>query len=248
VNPGYLVGDVFPYTADTVGGFADGNLNILDLVQVLFSVNNVTGFKPAACSDRFDAMDLYPVDTPEQRGGDGALDIRDLIRELFRVNNLDPARPARTPLGGSCAGGSSLSSKLSASTGRDISRSSLRPAGTLILGEPQKSSAGERIPVYLRAGRDLYRVALTFALGDRRTPLRYEAAGAAPSLVQDSQPGVVALAWLDGVTLRAGEQALLGYIAAPSGAGATIGAFGASAVAMDDGAEIGIQFEEGRRK
>src|ERR1035438_615354 len=35
----YLVGDVFPYTSDTAPNFGDGNLNILDLVQVLFCVD-----------------------------------------------------------------------------------------------------------------------------------------------------------------------------------------------------------------
>ncbi len=98
----YLVGDVYPYNSDIAPNFGDGNLNVLDLIQVLFAVNNLPSFRPTACSDRFDAMDLYPADTGTTRGGDGILDIRDLILELFRVNNLDLARPIRTTRGGVC--------------------------------------------------------------------------------------------------------------------------------------------------
>jgi len=100
----YLVGDVAPGTSDTAPSFGDGVLNILDLVQVLFAVNNLPGFRPAACSDRFDAMDLYPADTVTTRGGDGVLDIRDLTLALFRANNLDLNRPVRPSRGGVCAG------------------------------------------------------------------------------------------------------------------------------------------------
>ena len=39
----YLVGDVAPYTSDTAPNFGDGALNILDLIQELFAVNNVPG-------------------------------------------------------------------------------------------------------------------------------------------------------------------------------------------------------------
>jgi probable HAF family extracellular repeat protein len=98
----YTAGDVFPSTSDAAPNFGDSALDVRDLVQLLFAVNNVTGFKPAACSDRFDAMDVFPLDTDTTRGGDGVLDIRDLVGELFRVNNIDTTRPARTPKSGTC--------------------------------------------------------------------------------------------------------------------------------------------------
>ena len=94
----YLVGDVYPYTSDVAPNFGDGVLDIRDLIQELFAVNSIPGYRPAACSARFDAMDLYPADTASTRGGDGVLDIRDLIQELFRVNNLDMSRPVRGAL------------------------------------------------------------------------------------------------------------------------------------------------------
>jgi hypothetical protein len=242
----YLVGDVAPFTADTAPAFGDGILNILDLIQELFAVNNVPGFRPAACSDRFDAMDLYPADTATTRGGDGVLDIRDLNLELFRVNNLDLARPVRTSRGGVCLGAASQSS---AGTTEASRSAELFPGplavvqGALTLGDPEKSAeAEERVPVYLKAGRDLARVAVTFALGDQRSRLRFvTTAETPPSLMQDSQPGVVAAAWLEGVSIRAGERLLLGYVAGPPGALANLKVYGVSASGLDDSREVRLE-------
>jgi hypothetical protein len=244
VNAAYIVGDVAPYTSDTAPNFGDGVLNIVDLVQVLFAVNNIPGFLPAACSDRFDAMDSYPLDTASTRGGDGVLDIRDLIEELFRVNNLDISRPVRASMGGAlpwaaCTGGSSGNSIAPVEV---APRSAASPAplsaapGALALGFPERSGAsGERVPVFLEARQALVRVAVTFGLGDQQSQLRFlPAAQTPPSLVVDSQLGVLAAVWLDGVSLRAGERLLLGYVEAPAGAAANLRVYGASASGLDD--------------
>jgi len=240
----YLAGDVAPYTTDTAPYFGDGILNILDLIQELFAVNNVPGFRPAACSDRFDAMDLYPADTVSIRGGDGVLDIRDLILELFRVNNLDLARPVRTSRGGVCPGAASHDSAETLE-GRRISGPLPRPrvnapSALLLLGDPEKlGEAEERVSVRLKAERDLVRVAVTFALGDQRSDLRFVASvETPPSLAQDSQPGVVAVAWLGGLSIRAGERLLLGYVAGPAGALANLKVYGLSASGLDDNREV----------
>jgi hypothetical protein len=234
----YKVGDVAPFTADVAPNFGDGNLNILDLVQILFAVNNVPGFRPAPCSDRFDAMDLFPVDTGTTCGGDGVLDIRDLIRDLFRVNNLDPDRPVRASRGGVCPG---IANRVGGSpTAANRSSEFVAAQGVLLLGNPEKSgTAQERVPVYLEAGRDLVRVAVTFALGDQRSQLRFVTTPDTPrSLAQDSQLGVVAVAWLEGVTVRAGERLLLGYVAGPAGASANLKVFGISGSRLDDSQEV----------
>ena len=97
----YLVGDVFPVTTDTAGGFGDDALNNLDLIDALRAVTNVPGFRPPSCSDRFDAMDSFPADTTA-RGGDGALNNLDLIQTLLRVTNIDPSRPQRQTRGLVC--------------------------------------------------------------------------------------------------------------------------------------------------
>jgi hypothetical protein len=239
----YLVGDVAPYTSDTAPNFGDGALNVVDLIQELFAVNNVPGFRPAACSDRYDAMDTYPADTTNTRGGDGALDIRDLILELFRANNLDPSRPVRTSLGGACEGGSSGSSANSTGGSRSAAlarrvRASVQ--GSLTLGSPERIGANqERVPVYLEARQSLVRVAVTLALGDQRSPLRFVAtAGEPPSLANDSQAGVVAVAWLNGLSVQAGERLLLGYVAGPAGASGRLKVYGVSGSALDDNREV----------
>jgi hypothetical protein len=96
--------------------------------------------------------------------------------------------------------------------------------GVLVLGDPEQSSeAEESVPVYLEAARDLVRVAVTFALGDHRSQLRFEAAAETPpSLARDGQLSVVAVAWLEGVSVRAGGRLLLGYVVGPAGAAAKL--------------------------
>jgi hypothetical protein len=245
----YLVGDVAPYTSDSAPNFGDGNLNILDLIQELFAVNNIPGFRPATCSDRFDAMDLYPADAASARGGDGVLDIRDLILELFRVNNLDNARPVRASMGGALpwAACSSGSSGNSAPATTALSRTTAAapgvhtPAmGTLTFGRPEPyGAATERMPVYLQAARNLSRVAVTFALGDRQSRLSFTPSPDTPaSLASDSQLGVVAAAWLNGLTVPARGRLLLGYVTGPTGALYNLSVYGASASSLDDNSEV----------
>jgi sugar lactone lactonase YvrE len=234
----YLLGDVAPYTSDAAPNFGDGALNILDLIQELFAVNNVPGFRPAACSDRFDAMDLYPADTASARGGDGVLDIRDLTLELFRSNNLDLSRPVRASMGGAlpwaaCSGASSGNAE----------RPARAAAGSLTLGRPEKSGANqERVALYLYAAIDLTRVAVTFALGDQQSQLHFApAAETQASLAHDGQLGVVAAAWLNGVSAPAGKRLLLGYVSGPAGFAAKLKVYGLSASGLDDGREVRLE-------
>jgi hypothetical protein len=250
VNPGanatlavavtYLVGDIAPSTSDTAPNFGDGILNILDLVQELFAVNNVPGFRPAACSDRYDAADTFPVDTATTRGGDGVLDIRDLVAELFRVNNLDTSRPTRASLGG-CTTNTSNSASLTATARivrpKRIARS--EADGALTFGSPVPYGQNrERIPVYLEAQRELTGVALTFAVGDQQSPLVFVPAAVSPTMQNSQQPGVAAVAWLDGVSIRPAEPLLLGYIEGPAGTSSQLEVYGLSAVLLANNQEV----------
>jgi hypothetical protein len=80
---------------------------------------------------------------------------------------------------------------------------------------------------------------VTFALGDGRSHLRFvTTAETPPSLAQDTQPGVVAAAWLEGLSLRAGERLLLGYVVGPAGGLANLKAYGISACGLDDNREV----------
>ncbi|HUP02858.1 MAG TPA: DVUA0089 family protein [Bryobacteraceae bacterium] len=230
----YLEGDTGPNNSDAAPNFGDGVLNIQDLIQELFAVNNIPGFRPAACSDRFDAMDLYPADASPFRGGDGALDIRDLVLELFRVNNLDLNRPVRASRGGACAAAAGAGA---AETSRlEAAPKPPPPAdGALLLGAPEPAGAGAaQIPVYLAAYRNLNNLALTFGAGDLQSPLRFIPVSAAqPALVHDSQTGVAAAVWQSGISITAGERLLLGYLSGASDAAPGIRIFGASASSGD---------------
>jgi hypothetical protein len=242
----YTAGDVAPYASNASPNFGDGALNILDLIQELFAVNNVPGFQPAQCSDRFDAMDLYPADAAGTRGGDGSLDIRDLILELFRVNNLDPARPLRTSLSGLCAVGGTAGTTDATAAQRKGERTVGRPvafSGALVLGSAELSGAGyEHAPVYLEAAHDLVRVAVTLGLGDQRSLLRFVAApDLPPSLLEDGQPGVVAAAWFSGISVPAGGRVLLGYLTGPVGTLGTVQMYGVSASGLDDNREVRLE-------
>jgi len=241
VTATYLVGDAYPFTTDAAPNFGDNSLDIRDLVQELFAVTSVPGFRPAACSDRLDAMDTYPADTAGSRGGDGSLDIRDLILELFRTTALDPSRPVRTSLGGACAGTTHTMPATAAPEPQSVaSRLAVRSEGALELGAPEALSDGEaRVPVYLEASRTLARIALALSLGDLQSNLRFTAVeGLAPSLASDAQQGVVAIAWANGINTRAGERLLLGYVQGPAATAADWGVFGISASGLDDNREV----------
>jgi len=236
----YLVGDVYPYAANAAPEFGDQALDIRDLVQELFAVTKVPGFVPASCSDRFDAMDLYPVDTETARGGDGNLDIRDLVRLLFRVTKLDSAMPVRASLGGACAGATQRMPAVE--TTQEMTRR--LPAGfegALMLGAPQAVSEGvERAAIYLEARRDLSRVAVAFALGDRISELRFVTAETKTTFASASEPGVVAVVWTEGVNVAAGQRILLGYMEGPAGTSANWRLFGVSASGLDDDREVNL--------
>jgi hypothetical protein len=80
---------------------------------------------------------------------------------------------------------------------------------------------------------------VTFALGDQRSQLRFvPTVETPPSLAQDSQVGVVAAAWLNGVSVRTGERLLLGYVVGPTGASANLNVYGISASGLDDSREV----------
>jgi hypothetical protein len=232
----YIVGDVAPATSDTAPNFGDGRLDMLDLTQLMYAVNNVPGYRPTACSDRFDAMDVYPVDAGSTRGGDGVLDARDLVREWFRVSNLDLDRPVRATRLGTCP---TITGSAESQRNSEFALSHREALGRIVLGVAESSSEAERrVPLYLEPTRDGSRVALTVALGDQRSRLRFVPAPHTPHpLVRDDELGIVALAWLEGVNVKAGRRLLLGYVVGPSIA-ANLEVFGMSAYGLDDDGEI----------
>ena len=251
--PTYLVGDAFPAGTDVIGGFGDNNLNNLDLIYALRAVTNVPGFRPAACSDRFDAMDSYPLDTDTVRGGDGQLNNLDLIRTLRRVTNIDTSRPVRASRGLTCT----ASAPQFALQGRreqglrsheQGSPSTEPSAGAIELGQAEPSSDGARVPVYLRATRDLVLESLSFSLGNQSSASTQQfLSGDAPppTLVDSEVQGVLAIAWLQGgLRVSAGQRLLLGYAEVPGmGIEAAIGMqiYGANA-SKEDGTNLPLSF------
>jgi hypothetical protein len=219
----YTVGDVYPYSSDSAPNFGDGVINTLDLIATLRAVVNLAGYTPATCSDRFDAMDAYPVDTPSGRGGDGVLNTLDLITTLRRATNLDTTRPTRTARGLSCPSASAAASQTAVPESVD------REEGRLLFGAPQADSGRTRIPVYLIANVDLALAGLSLGLNCDSCQLTYIAPGSqTPSLVDSELPGTLVLAWLSGWKARAGEQVLLGYVETTTLTG-SLRFFGASA-------------------
>jgi len=191
---GYLVGDSYPHTADTVGSFGDGLLQTLDLIDVLRAVTNIS--TPATCSDRFDGMDASPVDTATVRGGDGHLNTLDLIETLRRVTMLDASRPQRTPRGLTCSQNEAESRRPPEAAG--ITEGTIEVEGNAI---------------YLAARRDLNLkgLAVSFRLPEGQqanfTPGEIPA-----SIVDAGQPGKIAMAYLNGITLAGGQRLLLGSV------------------------------------
>jgi hypothetical protein len=189
-------------------------------------------------------MDLFPADTATARGGDGVLDIRDLILELFRVNNLDTSRPVRASRSGCAASGSSSQNSETSSEPARALASAPKPEsaieGELVLGPAESTSPTEdRVPIYLEARQDLVNIAVTFAIGDQHSQLRFlPTLQTPPSFANDSQLGVVAGAWLQGINVKAGNRLLLGYVAGPAAAMANLKVFGLSAAGLVDNREV----------
>ena len=228
----YVVGDSAPSTSDAVGAFGDGVLDNLDLIGTLRAITWVPGFRPPDGSDRFDAIDAYPTDTEVQRGGDGALDNLDLLASLRRVTNADPSRPTRT----------SVSLPTRAPGMVAMGRPSLGQAGNLRLefGEARADAGRGVVPIYLVGAARLELMGLSLALGlpgGGGAPLAWLAGDAgAPTLTDHGLPGTLALSWLGGLRLQAGQRVLLGYAeitGAPTDAARLLRFFGAIANSAD---------------
>jgi hypothetical protein len=214
----YLVGDGSPFSGYDAGRFGDDAIDNLDLIVALRAVTSVPGFTPPNCSDLYDAMDAHPVDG-SGRGGDGLLDNLDLIATLRRVTNADLSRPRRQTRGLICSAEAPPSQPVPMALPAELAT-----AGNLEFGPPEPAG----IPVYLRAGRELNLSALSFSLGwtgaAARGKLRFVAAGiGAPSLLDEALAGTLAMAWLDGMQLGAGQRLLLGFID-PAGAAGELSA------------------------
>jgi len=218
----YLAGDAFPLGSDQnadgdkddAGEFGDDQLQILDLIYALRAVTSVPGYRPPACSDRFDAIDSHPADTPTVRGGNGTLNTVDLIYTLRRVTNVDTARSRRYSRNLPCT----------ASAGPELVAQASLPVGSgglaarLELALPQAAEGGAvRIPVYLEAARDLELAGLSWAVDTGGGAVLQFVAGEAkpPTLVDRDVPGVLSIAWLEGLQVAAGQRLLLGYVVAP---------------------------------
>jgi len=238
----YQAGDTFPYTGDNLPNFGNG-LDVNDAIQVLFAVDSVKGYtKPAACTDRFDAMDSFPQDTPTVRGGNQAIDVNDAIVTLFRVDSVSGynTHPVRTSLGYNGVCPTKTTANVRTPNRQPISSPPVQ--GTLVLGNAEPSANGQvRVPVYLEAGRDLARLAFTFGLGDEQSQLHFQAApGIASPFVVDSVRGVVVAAWFGGLDVIAGQRPLLGYVVGPSGFASNLKVFGMSAAGLNDHELVGL--------
>jgi len=247
----YLIGDVFPAISAAgdknndgtyleAGEFGDESLTILDLIYALRAVTSVPGHRPPTCSDRFDAIDSFPKDTDTARGGDGILNTVDLIYTLRRVTNVDTSRPQRLQRTGPCA------SRTPGSPATMAARAGGNEAG--ISGEFGAGVAvGHslvRVPLFLQLAGASNLAGLSLAVGmsdgQAGAHLRFVPADGvpAPSLIDDRLPGVLALAWLDGLRLPGSRRVLLGYVEVPAvPAGDSLRFYGASANTAD-GSEL----------
>jgi YVTN family beta-propeller protein len=227
----YAVGDVYPSTANTVASFGDGSLNTLDLIAILRAVTDI-GPVPANCSDLFDAMDAYPLDTATTRGGDGLLNTLDLIEELRRITNIDSTRPVRTSPKPGCTSSEQAEA-------RSITRS---PKGTLELAPSGLTGDGwQQTAILLSATADLDLAGLALSVTSGPSlQMRFVASDRPPSVSDTGVEGSIGLAWLNGSSVRAGQRVLLGYVDAPPGSSLAIRAV--SANAASDGSEIVLSF------
>jgi hypothetical protein len=118
----------------------------------------------------------------------------------------------------------------------------------LELGEAEWLAGGAAgVPLYLSAPQELLLLGLTVAVGldgaEGKPPLRYVPGPEQPPTIVDSElPGVAALAWLDGLWVKAGQRLLLGYIVTDRDQLSSLAILSASANSRADKSEVRIEF------
>jgi len=258
----YLVGDVYPDGTDLngdgtfnqAGEFGNNQITLPDLI---YAFRVMVGFAQVpTCSDRFDAMDSYPLDTVSQRGGNGLLTLSDLIITFRRMVGFETSTAQRTSRGTVCPAATSNEPRLLAELGpRSVKAQKdegADEAGVLLeFGDPHGAGLGlVRIPVYLRVREDFHATGLAFGVSIGRgsaAPLTFAPAEGnvvwPPTLVDNQLAGKLGVAWMDALSLAAGQRVLLGYVEVP-GAGdrgdLLLSVHGVSADSQQDGGAIRI--------
>ncbi len=215
----YLEGDSMPAKTDLNGDgstndaeeFGDNLLNTLDLMQLFRAVTGIPGFTPPVCSDRFDAMDVFPADTSSTRGGDGCLDNLDLLTLLNRVNGTDTAAPRRFARNLYCPA--------PAAQAQARHRTMTPPPQAAIeLGASELRGRTRRMAVFLVTDGPQDLLTLSFSVRlDPDTPLSFvpgfePGSAPRPTLADSSLPGFLAEAWLEGLSVAPTGRLLLGYL------------------------------------
>jgi hypothetical protein len=96
-------------------------------------------------------------------------------------------------------------------------------AGDVWLGPAVEGSQ----PLYLLPNRDLDLAGFSLGLGIGDLTITFTSAGAPPpTIVDNGLPGILAAAWLNGLTLEAQQPLFLGYVEAGAGSPQLFGAVG----------------------
>lgn len=239
VNKTYYVGDTYPANGNTIGNFGvqNGSVSLNSVFLLLLTYTSAQGYPlPPACSDLFDAMDTYPVDTATTRGGDGQISLNDVFAALLYQTSAQGYTPVpkRAARGGVCL--QNQSAQPAIRTARTT-----ETYGSLLFGAPEPVAGGqERVPVYMQATRAMSRVGLAFSAGDQQSTLQFVAGDVAPALNVGGQKGLVAVAW-GGLDRPAGARTMLGYILGPAGFSANLRVFGASGTRLNDDQEVSFE-------
>lgn len=120
----------------------------------------------------------------------------------------------------------------------------------LQFGAAEPSENGRRLPVYLYARQAISLAGLSYSIGaESAQALEFVSAGdALPTIIDNMTPGVLAVAWLDGLRLGAGERVLLGWVRGPAvAAGGALRVYGAVADRADGGQPVRLTFSSGIR-
>jgi hypothetical protein len=138
------------------------------------------------------------------------------------VTSVDASRPIRTSRGLACP--AQAPGQVAAQAFQPVPAGPREAAGRLQLASPEPAEGGAvRVPVYLQAAQQLQLAGLSVAfsgLGGGQTPRFIAGEAGAPSLVDAAVPGMLAIAWLDGITIPRDSRLLLGWMELLSPAGA----------------------------
>jgi hypothetical protein len=206
-----------PATANQCGQFGDNQFVTMTFEDVLVALRawaQLPGFRVPLSTDPFYAVDAFPPDNPPALGGGRGADPRRCVCDFTALG--EPGLFAAHTAGGRLQTFQAEMAKRTAPGAHipgPVTPGSVT-SGAVILGAAEVRGSTMRVPVYLRAPRQLASLGISIGWAGPTTAELTFSNGemGAPTALDTQVPGVVTAAWLQNVAAAAGQRVLVGYL------------------------------------